>query len=233
MDRISRLIRADGARRTRFHTGNGHFCLQPVGFLRALSTTVIRLGWKKYSPYPWLVYPATAYIATLVSGRRVFEFGSGMSTVWFARRSREVISVENHAEWYNAVMKLTRDQENVRVIFAESRADYVGAIAQAGGKFDLILIDGKYRKDCVEGVRPYLTGTGVIVVDNTDVDRDLAASIKRVFGDSEIRFFRGWAPGILHPNETTVIQKIPVYDRNPAAGQSRAGHAEQITPQPL
>jgi predicted O-methyltransferase YrrM len=178
--------------------------------MRALATTVARVGVNRYSYYPWLVYSATAHIAPLVSGRRVFEFGSGMSTLWFAERCQEVVSVESNPEWYSSIVNQARTRDNVRVIYAESKAGYLASICEAGGKFDVILVDGLYRRECVKLARLYLNPNGMAIVDNTDADPDLSETVKNLFGDSKILSFHGWAPGILHPNETTVVQRIPI-----------------------
>jgi predicted O-methyltransferase YrrM len=210
MNLISKLIRADKSRKTRFHTSNGYLCLHPAEFLKSFATTVVRVSVNRYSRSPWFVYSAVRHIAPLVSGKRVFEFGSGMSTLWFAERCREVISVESNSEWYASIRNNPRSRNNMRLIFAESKADYLSAISRAGGKFDLILIDGLYRKDCVELARSYLNSDGLAVVDNTDADHDLSEAVKNQFRDSKIRSFHGWAPGVLHPNETTVVESIPI-----------------------
>lgn len=211
MNVIVKLVRADTSRKTRFHTSNGYLCLRPNEFVQAFVTTIARRFLKRYSSAPWLVYSATAHIAPLVSGKRVFEFGSGMSTLWFAERSLEVVSVENNPEWYFSVVSRAREQsrKNVRVIYADSRAAYLAAIDRAGGKFDIILIDGSYRKDCVEMARSYLNPQGIAIVDNTDADTSLASTVRNLFRDSSVLVFHGWVPGTLHPNETTVIESIP------------------------
>ena len=95
MNTIQRLIKADDTRKTRFHTSNGHLCLSPSEFLRAFATTVNRTVFRRYSRVPWLVFPAIDYLEPLVSGRPIFEFGSGMSTLGFANRCHQVISVES------------------------------------------------------------------------------------------------------------------------------------------
>jgi protein-L-isoaspartate O-methyltransferase len=210
MNTIAKLIRADESRKTRFHTSNGYLCLDPGEFLRAFGTTIARLSLKKYSHCPWLVYSATSHLAPLVAGRRVFEFGSGMSTVWFSERCREVVSVESNSEWYSSVVNRTKRHDNVRVVYADSKPGYLGAISEAGGKFDVILIDGLYRKDCVQLARTYLNRNGMVIVDNTDIHPDLAETVKSSFGDSKILSFQGWVPGCLHASETTVIQGIPI-----------------------
>jgi Methyltransferase domain len=209
MNTMQRLIKADDTRKTRFHTSNGHLCLNPSEVLRAFATTFNRIVFHRYSRVPWLAFPAIDYLELLISDRRVFEFGSGMSTLWFAKRCREVISVESDSHWHQVVNQQCRAMDNVRISHATSKEDYLGAISTAGGKFDLILIDGLYRNDCLDLARPYLNPGGLLVVDDTDTITDLAVRVKQLFSDSRILPFRGWVSGNLHPHETTMICDIP------------------------
>lgn len=210
MNAIQRLIKADDTRKTRFHTSNGHLCLNPSEFLRALATTVNRTVFHKYSDVPWLAFPAIAHLERQISGRRVFEFGSGMSTLWFAKRCRQVVSVESDGHWHQIVTERCRAMQNVRIIHANSKEDYLAAISTAGGKFDLILVDGLYRAECLDLARPYLNPEALVIVDDTDMISDLAVRTKQLFSDSRIVAFRGWVSGNLHPHETTMICDIPM-----------------------
>jgi hypothetical protein len=209
MNTIQRLIKADDTRKTRFHTSNGHLCLNPSEFLRALATTFNRTVFHKYSTVPWLAFPAIDHLERQISGKRVFEFGSGMSTLWFAKRCRQVVSVESDSHWHQVVTEQCRAMQNVRIINAPSREEYLAAISNAGGKFDLILVDGLYRSDCLNLARAYLNPGGLVVVDDTDMIADLAVRAKQLFSDSRIVAFRGWVSGNLHPHETTMICDIP------------------------
>lgn len=210
MNAMARLIRADKTRKTRFHTSNGHLCLSPSQFLKALATTLGRIVLHKYSAVPWLTFPAITYLELRISGRRVFEFGSGMSTLWFAGRCEQVISVETDSEWYRMVRERSRNMQNVRIIHRTSKEDQVRAISICGGKFGLILVDGPHRCQCLEQVRSYLDVGGLLVVDDTDTAPGLAAKAKELFWDSRIMVFRGWASGNLHPHETTIVGDVPV-----------------------
>lgn len=209
MNVLQRLIRADGTRKTRFHTSNGHLCLSPPEFLRALATTVCRVVFQSHSRSPWLAFSAINYLEPLISGKRVFEFGSGMSTLWFARRCKQVVSVESNPDWYEVLRQQSSGLENIQMIHAISEQDYLGVLSAFGGKFDLIVIDGLYRTQCLSLARHYLEAEGLLVVDNTDARPELAAAAKRLFADSRIMAFRGWAPGHLHPHETTIIRDVP------------------------
>ena len=46
-------------------------------------------------------------------------------------------------------------------------AAYVHAIDDAGGPFDLIVIDGRAREACLRAAIPHLADNGLIVFDNT------------------------------------------------------------------
>src|SRR5437762_2857857 len=51
-------------------------------------------------PLPWLTYPAIEFLAARVRPEmRVFEYGSGQSTLWWAARVRQVISCEHDPAW--------------------------------------------------------------------------------------------------------------------------------------
>src|SRR5262245_66641616 len=51
-------------------------------------------------PLPWLAYPAIEFLARRVQPEwRVFEYGCGNSTLWWASRVREVIACEHDRAW--------------------------------------------------------------------------------------------------------------------------------------
>lgn len=53
---------------------------------------------------PWLTFPAIAHLRQwLRPEMRVFEWGSGGSTLFFARRTASVVAVENDGDWARRV----------------------------------------------------------------------------------------------------------------------------------
>jgi len=131
---------------------------------------------------PWFTYPAIEALNNWdLSDKRVFEYGSGYSTLFWASRAREVVSVEHNRAWYEKIATLV--PENVRLIFAPIEKDeyhpspelreqfnkYVGAI---DGSFQIIVIDGyarsRVRYQCAQMALNYLDPTGIIVLDNSD-----------------------------------------------------------------
>lgn len=118
-------------------------------------------------PIGWYTYPATAYFEQVdLSDRSVFEFGAGNSTLYWARRAREVVAVEDVPAWHDELRD--RLPANARIHLAPDRAAYVGFLATLQRTFDVIVIDGSYRYACARAALPCLAPDGLIVVDNSD-----------------------------------------------------------------
>jgi predicted O-methyltransferase YrrM len=75
---------------------------------------------------PWMCFPAVERLDTvLTAGSKVFEYGSGGSTIYFAQRAAEVVSVEHDRSWHRRVQaELERRRlANVRYQLVEPAAD--------------------------------------------------------------------------------------------------------------
>jgi hypothetical protein len=89
-----------------------------------------RLGWfasldgtpRDHAGYvPYITYPALRQLARLIRPEfRVFEYGCGGSSLWWATRVAEVISVEHDAGWAERVAAAGGD--NLRIITRERGA---------------------------------------------------------------------------------------------------------------
>jgi hypothetical protein len=67
---------------------------------------------------PWITYPAFRQLKRIVKPEfRVFEFGCGASSMWWARNCAEVISVEHDAAW--AARVINEKPQNLTVIVRE------------------------------------------------------------------------------------------------------------------
>jgi hypothetical protein len=120
----------------------------------------------------------------------VFEWGSGASTIWMAKRGYQVISVEHDERWAQAV-KLKSEELNVAFISTvkvprlttsphvrSQKKGYEGldfqeyvAEIHKHGLFDLIVIDGRARVDCLIAARSHLKKEGIILFDNSNRKR--------------------------------------------------------------
>lgn len=71
---------------------------------------------------PFITYPAFKQIKRLINPHmRVFEYGCGASTLWWADNVAEVIAVEHNARWTQGVLK--HDKPNLAIIIAEKDAE--------------------------------------------------------------------------------------------------------------
>lgn len=133
---------------------------------------------------PWFTYPAIEALKNWdLSEKRVFEYGSGYSTLFWASRAKEVVSVEHSPEWHKKISGLA--PANAKIMLAsidegkndyhpsdETRAEfarYAGAIEET---FQIIVIDGyarsRVRYQCAQSALPYLDQNGLVILDNSD-----------------------------------------------------------------
>lgn len=127
-------------------------------------------------PLPWFTYPAIEYISQLdLKDKTVFEWGSGNSSLYFAKRAKQLISVEDNKEWYerNSEVNLSNQQ-----IFLAEGSEYINYIEKFGCLFDLIIIDGKDRFECAKKAPAFLKEGGFIVLDNSDWYRNTAKYLR-------------------------------------------------------
>ena len=99
----------------------------------------------------------------------VFEFGSGSSTLWWARKVRRVISCEHDREWFERTRAIA--PSNVEMIHAPLEdQQYAREVLKHGNAFDIIVIDGRDRIQCAYNSIAALKSDGVIIWDNSDRD---------------------------------------------------------------
>jgi len=204
-------------RPSRFHTEKGQFAIRgprdAADAAHSLITAVLRVGLGYLVPKPWIASNAFDYLrARLGSSTRVFEWGAGMSTVWYDRNFAEVHSVEDDPEWHRRVQ---REVARANLYLLRGR-QYVEKIYEfPAGYFDLISADGRQRCQCCKAALSRLRTGGLLLVDNTDKDRttrgDMYQTDQLLLSTPglEVRRFVGWAPGSFAPQETTVCTRLP------------------------
>jgi hypothetical protein len=137
-----------------------------VGWFRSvvLSASINGRG----EPIPWITYACLRFLESrLLPEMSVFEFGSGSSTLWWAKRARRVVSCEHDLEWYERTR--VGAPSNVKLIHASrEHQQYSREILRFNNEFDVVVIDGRDRVQCARNCVPALTAGGVILWDNTD-----------------------------------------------------------------
>lgn len=141
-------------------------------------------------PIPWYTYPALEYLASLDFGEQaVLEYGSGNSSLWWARRAQRVLSIEHDAQW----LETTRQQApaNLELKLATDEGSYVAA--GTGHRFDIIVIDGIHRARCAQAIGPLMSDGALVVLDNSDWHPKTAARLRESHDLLQVDF-HGFGP---------------------------------------
>jgi hypothetical protein len=150
--------------------------------------------------WPWLTYSAADWLRQVLTPRtRVFEYGAGSSTAWFARHAREIVAVEHDKEWFGRVPQPL----NGRILLRPHHGDwweteenhpYVRAVADRA-PWDVIVIDGTARTACARIASDHLTPAGLIILDDTNDELSAAAQRElSLRGHGRLDFW-GFKPG--------------------------------------
>jgi hypothetical protein len=135
---------------------------------------------RRYPDRPWIT--RDAYVALEPMLRRTdvgLEFGSGRSTIWFAKRVGRLTSVESDPGWHERVTsRLAAEQiSNVTSLLFPGpevpgkglESEYAGVARSFGpDSLDFVLVDGLYRDACallsLDKIRP----GGLLIIDNVN-----------------------------------------------------------------
>lgn len=120
---------------------------------------------------PWLTRDAVKFLNQVLKPTDVaLEFGSGRSSIWFARRIGRLISVEDNNTWNSKVTALiVRNNlaEKIDLRLREPRSEYVAQVETfVDSSLDLCLVDGSHRDECALRVIPKIKPGGFLAVDN-------------------------------------------------------------------
>jgi len=116
-------------------------------------------------PIPWWSYSFNDFfIPKLKKNIKVFEFGSGNSTIFLESRINKIISIEHDKNWYN---KMKKRLTKTKLVYKSLDNDYPKAILEFHEKFDLIIIDGRKRVKCIKNSISRLSTEGVLILDDS------------------------------------------------------------------
>lgn len=120
------------------------------------------------TPIPWMNYSILAFLEERLRRDQIlFEFGSGFSTIWFAQRVKEVVSIEYKESWY----RILKEQvpSNVQLVLQTEDVDgeFCRTIARDGRRYDVVIVDARDRVNCVKQSLDHLTDRGVVILDDS------------------------------------------------------------------
>lgn len=175
---------------------------------------------------PWWTFKSADIVESFLKetpDARVFEWGSGASSVWIGKRAGSVLSVEHDPEWGTLVGPMLLRNGTLQIVpptpvdgaggvrSAKPGFDgldfraYVDAIDDAEGNFDLIVVDGRAREACFAKALHRLNPGGMIVFDNVDRERYVKA-IEAADARVEVTWTRGLTPSLPYPTRTAVVR---------------------------
>lgn len=123
---------------------------------------------KNGDPLPWYTYPAIEYLSQFdYRSKKVFEYGTGYSSMYWAARAQKVISIEDNPEWF-AKFSEEFKADNWQMRLREDNETYENAIFADSEKYDVIVIDGRRRAECAACAVKALSAGGMVILDDSD-----------------------------------------------------------------
>jgi predicted O-methyltransferase YrrM len=174
MQRLERLLRPVPTQKTRFHTERGQL-LPLSGWLRMPAALGERLRTTPPAA-PWLAPAAVAYLRKAIKPDwTVFEFGGGSSTVWYAKRARTVVTIEDDSVWYETINRRLSAEGvkncDLRLCPIADFPDFLAGLDAP--EFDVIVVDnheedGITRLDCLRAAAKSVRPGGLLILDDSD-----------------------------------------------------------------
>ena len=188
---------------------------------------------------PWISFSAIRYLESILTPEmKVFEYGSGGSTIFWGKRVKQVISVEHDLGWYNKMKnELSRlNMLNVEYSLAQASKDLIPAARNPGNPEDYASSDpafsGQNFEAYVKTIDKFPDASfDIIIVDGRARPSCIKHSMPKLktkgclivdnsergyylkpfdFDSSnwEIRKFAGPVPYVINFSETTVLKKL-------------------------
>jgi hypothetical protein len=217
---IAKLTRGNRTNVHRLQDEKGNFI--GIGRLarhlpKAALSTALRVVLRRRPVLPWISYDAIRAIEEFLQpSHDVLEFGSGMSTLWFARRARRVVSIESSEQWFRKVGDLLERYGCTNTERHLSDARSYAHQALSGRKFDVVLIDGDRRAECADRLSDLVRPGALIYLDNSDKDwnepgGELRRAEQSVLAfaqrcDASIEYFTDFSPAQLFVQQGMLVR---------------------------
>lgn len=164
---------------------------------------------KDGDPIPWMNYSFIDFLEPRInSSMKVFEYGSGYSTLYLSDKVHSITSIEFDKSWFEKMKGNLNEKDNCEVIYRPDPENYNVAIKEFNENyFDVIIVDGRDRKECVKHIIPYLSDGGVVILDDSWKSKfDEVFELFKKNGFKELSF-TGLKAGGLIVEQTTVFYR--------------------------
>lgn len=166
---------------------------------------------KSGNPLPWYTYSFINFIEDRIQKDfEVFEYGSGNSTLWWANRVEMVDSVESDKKWFEQIKSQMPQNVNLNYEACEDNENgkYAKKVLNSGNKYNLIIVDGKDRNNCIHYSISALKNNGVIILDNSNREIYQSAFEELKANDFKRIDFYGVSPIVPFESATSIFYKI-------------------------
>jgi 16S rRNA G966 N2-methylase RsmD len=185
---LKKILSGDDFHKTRLHDAKGNLVRLDYAIIHgfyAITTGLLRIFWGYRPVLPWIPYSAIKEIEKIINKHSIIlEFGSGMSTIWLARKCDKVYSVEDSEDWFDIVKeKLERLRLNNVIYEMRDGNSYIPLSGVVDELFDFIMIDGLYRSACLKFALQKLKPNGYLYLDDTDMDMRVQNGDMRIAED--------------------------------------------------
>ena len=196
---------------------------QPKMFIRLISMYTIgylnEIGWinsfkkqmpidKNSNPLLWVTYGFIDFISErLNKSIDVFEYGSGNSTLWYATQVNSVTSVEHDRKWLEKIknsMPENADMYYQELEYGEAYSQYPNKLNK---KFNIVIVDGRDRVNCIKNAINSIKDDGIIVLDDSEretYEDGISFLLNKNFKKID---FWGISPGSFHKKNTTIFYR--------------------------
>ncbi len=160
-------------------------------------------------PIAWYCYTFIKFLGDrLTKEMTIFEYGAGNSTFWYAERVKNVHSVEHDKDWYEDLSKKIPQNVSIKYVdLVANQRGYIENIKENQIFYDIIIVDGRRRNDCVMFGIDYLTPKGVLILDNSEREDYIPA--KKFLTEKGFKSldFVGMPPSSAHNSQTSVYYR--------------------------
>ncbi len=160
------------------------------------------------SPIPWVTYGFIDFISERLNKTMdIFEYGCGNSTLWYSQKVNTVTSVEHDKSWFEKIKNSMPN--NVKINYQELiyNGDYSNFSTKLYKKFDIVIVDGRDRFNCIKNSIDSLKANGVIVLDDSERESYSDGITFLLENNFKKIDFWGISPGLFYKKNTTIFYR--------------------------
>lgn len=160
------------------------------------------------APIPWNVYGYIDFISERLNKKMdIFEYGVGNSSLYYQDRVNSLTCVEHDESWFNDFNEECGENVTIHFKSLHDGESYAEIINKQDKLFDVVIVDGRDRVNCIRQSILAIKDSGVIVLDDSHREQYLAGvDYLRDKGFKELPFY-GITPGFFSRNCTSIFYR--------------------------